>query len=287
MESTIADQQYTPTMSSTQFGFTSRRYKTAKEFIDNCAPSLIKTRPTHANLALASSYAAAKSDTPSTVEEWWISLSPESSSQSVHSADVLFTFTAMATWPGVLACSVDPKDLPAEYLKDAMKAMVHTANDANLSASRLTSICGPAALGNPFADAWAEAHQIMRKAKPIMHIYHSFVTKDTLRPAVQPKVDGVELGHVTEMEMESAAVLIVDFTRNSPHPISLENARKSMGKHVQGGELYRALVDGKMKAYVFITRPTPGVKAIAHVYTAPDARGKGLAEALVRHTVES
>jgi hypothetical protein len=65
-----------------------------------------------------------------------------------------------------------------------MKAMAHTANDANLSVSRLTSTCGPAALGNAFADAWAEAHQIMRQENPIVHIYHSFVTKDTLRPAV-------------------------------------------------------------------------------------------------------
>jgi hypothetical protein len=274
-------------MSSIPSGFVSRRYKTAKEYIDNCAPSLIKTRPTQANLALASPYASIKTPTPSDIEEWWISLSPDSTSQSVHDADVLFTFTVMGTWPGVLACSVDPKDLPVEYLKDAMRAMVHAAREANLSASRLYSICAPTSLGNPFADVWAEVHKLTRKTTPIMHMHHSFVTKETLRPAVRPKVDGVDLGSVTEEEIGTAAALIADFTRDSPHPTSLETALKSVERYVKDGEIYRALVDGHMKAYVVITRWSPGVKAIANVYTSPDTRGKGLAEALVRYTVES
>jgi hypothetical protein len=274
---------------STCSAFVSRRYATAKEFIDNCASSLIKTRATQANHPLAAPYARLRTPSPSpdTSEEWFISIIPESLGGDVHSPDILFTLTVMDIHPGVLACSIDPKELPKVYIETAMQALVYVAIGASLSPSRLTSILAPTSLGYPFADAWAELHHITRKETPIMHMAQSYITRDTIRPVVRPNLENLDLDYVTEEETNTAAALIVEFTRTSPRSLNWEAALKSAKALIKDKELTRATIHGKMLAYVKITRRTPGVKAIANVYTKPEARGKGLAEALVRFTVDS
>jgi GNAT superfamily N-acetyltransferase len=271
---------------SARSAFVSRRYTTAKEFIDNCASSLIKTRATQANHPLAAPYDRLR--TPSgTSEEWLISIVPESSGVSMHSPDIIFTLTVMDIHPGFLACSIDPKDLPKVFITTAMQALVHAAIEANLSPSRLSSVLAPTSLGYPFADEWAAMHHITRKETPILHLAQSYITRDTMRPGVKPDLENFDLDYVTEEETESAAVLIVEFTRTSPRSLNWEAALKLAKALIKDRELTRATIDGKMLAYVKIARRTPGVKAIANVYTKPEARGKGLAEALVRFTVHS
>jgi predicted GNAT family acetyltransferase len=87
--------------------------------------------------------------------------------------------------------------------------------------------------------------------------------------------------------VEAAALLLVEFNQNMPRKVTMVNARQLVKKSVEDKQMYRAVIDGQMKAFVVVARHTPGAKAVSNVYTAPAARGKGLAETLVRYTVKS
>jgi hypothetical protein len=266
--------------------FTAQTFSTAREFIDACAAPLLETRPTHANLALATSYDIAKeeaSSTSSDTKHWWLAVSPTSHDSTPK---LLFTLAVLKTYPGVLACSVDPKSLSSEVIDGAMQALVSAANAASLPPTRLSSINGPKALGDPFADNWAASHNLTRMQKPIMHIYHSFVSTGTLRPAVRPKVANVTLGKVTIEELDVAGDMLVKFTLGKPHEWDFAAARRVAEGIINSGGMFGVWVDGNLKGYVAVTRPTPGVKAISQVFTYEDARGKGLAELVVREACE-
>jgi hypothetical protein len=259
--------------------FTTQTYATAQEFLDACAPALEETRATNANLPISTSYVAAKSDTPSTTKEWWISVSSPSPSDPAKTA--LFTLTVLGTFPGGIASSVDPKSLTPEFIKAAMQALVSAADAEELPVPRLSSVTAPRALAEPFSDAWASAHNLKPLEKPLVTFYHALATKDTLRPPVRPKLDNVTTGKVRMDELDIAGEMLVRFSYELPRQWSLESAKKFAAAKIEEGALYAARVDGELKSIAALTRPTPGVKAIAQVFTDENTRGKGWQSSLL------
>jgi hypothetical protein len=263
--------------------FTTQMFSTPQDFLEACAPALEETRAPNANFPIAPSYAAAKSDALSTTKQWWLAVS--SPSPCLAGKIALFTFTVVGTLPGCLASSLDPKTLTPEYIKTAMEALVSAANEAELPASRLTSVCGPSALGLPFADAWGSAHNLKPLEKPIVVVYHSYVTKDTLRPPLRLTPNNVTTGKVRMDELDVAGNMLVRFGANPLRPWSLEGAKEFAAAKIEEEALYGARVDGELKAIATVTRPTPSVKAIEKVSTVENSRGKGLAEIVTRQAV--
>jgi hypothetical protein len=264
--------------------FTIQTFSTAQEFLDTCTPALEETRATNANFPIAPSYtAAANSDASSKTKQWWLAVSSPSPCDAGKIA--LFTFTILGTLPGGLASSLDPKTLSPEYINSAMQALVSAANAAELPVQRLHSISGPRALAEPFVDAWAGAHDLNPLSTPLMYSYHTFVTKDTLRPPVRPSVDNVTSGKVRTDELDIAGDMLVRFSADYPRPWSLEFAKEYAATKIEEEALYAARVDGQLKALATITRPTPSVKALAQVFTDENTRGKGLAEVVTREAV--
>jgi predicted GNAT family acetyltransferase len=266
--------------------FTPQAFSTAQAFLDACAPALLATRPAPANLAVASSYPIAAEEAtsgPSPIKQWWLSVT---SNADDASSSVLFAFVVLKTYPGVLACSADPKSLSEDTLRAAMQAMVEAAKSAELPHTRLTSVIGPKVLSAPFASAWAASHNLTVKEKPLMHMYQSTVTKSLLRPPVRPKLDNVTVGRITMDDLDIATDMLVTFTQATAHAWGRDFARTMAEQNIKDGTLFGAHVDGKLKAIAAFMRPTPGVKAISQVYTAEDARGQGLAELVVREGCE-
>ena len=115
------------------------------------------------------------------------------------------------------------------------------------------------------------------------------VTRATLRPSSRALPANVALGLCTVADLDAAAGMCERATHPmdepAPPPLSAAAARAHAEKLVRGMHLYGAWVDGVLRTLVAVTRETPLVRAVSKVYTAPEARGQGLAEALVRYAI--
>jgi hypothetical protein len=262
--------------------FTTQTFSTAQEYLDACAPALEETRATSANLHIASAYTAAKAGpNPDDPRQWWLAVSAPS-----NAGNALFTLTVLGTLPGGLCSSVDPKRLGTDYVKAAMQALADLAQAEGLLVSRLFSVCAPRALAAPFVDAWAAMHNLTPRAEPVMHMYHSRVTKNTLRPPIRPKVSDVRINMATMDDLDAVADMLVLFSHELPSSWDIDHAKKFAAWKIEEGVLFTARVSGELKAIAATARPTPGVKAVSQVFTDPACRGKGLAELITREVVD-
>jgi hypothetical protein len=280
--------------------YTVVKHDRAQSFLQACEAALLRTRPTQANVTLTNAKHVAATEA---------TLTPSTPSASVNTKPLLYTITidhpillqsSSDAFPlvfalsrsnaqsAVLASSASPSELTPEVVKGTMNAFVGACLSDGLSGTQLLSTFGPRALVDAFAHAWVEANKLTLKDNPLMHMYNTYVTKETLRPSVRPQVDSnVTLRKVKIEELEVAAELLLQFyfeTGRCTH--TLEIAMSAAKQFIDDEEMFGVWVNGALKGFSVATRPTPGVMAIAHVYTDPDTRGKGLAEIIVRYTCE-
>jgi hypothetical protein len=196
--------------------FTSQRFSTAQEFLDECAPALLATRSTQANLALSSSYSIAGESIASSLPEnpqWWLAVSLNDPSEESVTPLPLFAIIIVKTYPGVFACSNDPKSLSEKVIRGAMLGLIQAAVDIPIS--WLSSIFGPKALSVLFAGLWASSRNLQPVEKPLLHAYQTFLTKESLRPPVRPGSENITVGRVPMDEINVAADMFVKFTQDS------------------------------------------------------------------------
>lgn len=258
--------------------YSAQIYKSPQKFLDACGSSLLATRDAPANLPLASTFRLA-SERPGqdSDDSTWISLTMTRKDGS----SALFAITAVGVYPCVLASSVDPAQLELAERVEAMGKLATELRTAGLLPTRVSALVGPRVLAEPFADAWAELNGIGRKEQPLLHMFLSFVTPDTLRPFTK-EISGVVVGPAQESNVDELGRMFEAFTAGRSHPMSKEAARGYAATLVQSGQLVSGLVNGRLAGLTTATRPSPGVRAISTVWTDEFARGKGLAEAMVR-----
>jgi ribosomal protein S18 acetylase RimI-like enzyme len=220
----------------------------------------------------------------------WITVFPVSApspeSNGSPPSDPLFILSLLSPWPGVLGSSVEPHELDRAILLDAISTLVNAAIGAGVTPQRLTSIIGPKVLVDPFMDAWDTAASVKRSPKPVLHMYLAHVERATLRPPTRASPADVTLGQCTLEDLDVVAVMCERFAATTPHPLDTRVAFAHAKMILEAKQLYGARINGQLRCIVCVTRPTPGNMAISKVWTEPEARGKGLAEALVRYAVE-
>jgi hypothetical protein len=269
------------------------RHSMARSYLDACEAALLKTRPTQANLSILSArYIAASeidsSDPTSESERKHFFYTITLDQASPDGGSIILAFAQTHPFPAVLGTSVDPSIIPQDVIKGAMKAFVDACILDGLSVAHLQSTVGPKAFAESFAHAWAVAYHLEQKKEPILHMYNTYVTKDTLRPSVRPKLNNrITLGKVQIEELNAAAVLVHQYNlEEQPRNHTIEASTTSAKGYIDAGEMFGIWDGGELRGFAVLTRPTPGVKAFAYVYTAPKMRGQGLAEAVVRYACE-
>jgi hypothetical protein len=275
------------------FPLVSQVVHSAQTVMDNFAPALTRTRAAAANLALAGAAAVVKAlpaEPSPTHTNLWIAVSPAppaptASEDQAAPSELLFLLSVVGPFPGVLSCSEDPLALDPSLLMDSAHALVDAARGAGVTPQRLTAVVGPVKLLDSFMSAWGAAHGLVRAAKPLMHFYLAHVEPETLRPPTRPAPADVEVGLCTAADVDVAEVMCERFTALTAHPLDAVAARRHAQALVDSHSLFGACVGGELRCIVAVMRPTPGVKAVSKVWSDPEARGRGLAELVVRHAV--
>jgi hypothetical protein len=273
------------------------KHDTARSYLDVCEAALLKTRPTQANLPILSArqmaVAESTTTTPAAATDnkaffYTITLRQAALRSSSDDSPIVLTLAHVYPYPAVLGSSLDPSIFSPDIIKGALKAFADALVSDGLSATRLPCTTGPRLLVDAFADAWAKMHNLEHRDKPILHMYNTYVTKETLRPPVRPNTDNsISLGKIKMEELNIAANLLLKFFIEAlPRNHNIEAATGAAKRYISAGEMFGIWVNGALKGLSVLTRPTPGVMAVAHVFTDPETRGKGLAELVVRYSCE-
>lgn len=189
----------------------------------------------------------------------------------------------------MLVDSLPPSNLQSPFNPRLKKqcASSFAQRRMRISPARAFGVIGPKALSVTFADAWAATYGL--PTEPVMYFAMTHVTRTTLRPSTRALPVNVVLGLCTPADLDIAADMCERATHPMdepvPPPLDAAAARLQANKLIEGQHLYGAWVDGVLRTLVSITRETPLVRAVSKVYTAPEVRGQGLAEALVRHAI--
>jgi hypothetical protein len=279
------------------FNFQVTKHVTARSYLDACEAALLETRPTQSNLAILSAryMVAAESATtdpaPAPANKaflYTITLDQATLPSPSSEFPIVLTLTHVYPYPAALGSSVDPSIISPGIINGAMKAFADALVSDGLSATRLPSATGPRLLADAFANAWATLHNLEHRDEPILHMYNTYVTKETLRPPVRPNTDNsIILGKVKMEELDVAANLLLKFyIEVLPRNHSIEAATGAAKRYISAGEMIGIWVNGALKGVSVLARPTPGVMAVGHVFTDPETRGKGLAELVVRYSCE-
>lgn len=274
--------------------WTVKTWHTAGTFLDACGQELMKRRSISANFALTTSFelvsqqdSGQKDEVRVDSRDIWLSASTTNADRP-HDTVPVYAIAIVGKHAGRLASSIDPVELPPSQVADAMRLLVDAVNDAGVPGSRIFGVIGPKALCVPFADAWAATYGL--QPKPVIDFAIAHVTRATLRPSSRALPENVTLGLCTLADLDVAAEMCERATHPMdepvPPPLDAAAARAHAKKLIEGKHLYGAWVDGVLRTLVSITRETPLVRAVSKVYTAPEARGRGLAEDLVRFAIE-
>ena len=270
-----------------------KTWHTAGTFLDACGQELQKERSISANFALTTSFQLAnrqglepKEAALADSRDVWFSASPAKADHPNGTVPV-YAIAIIGEHAGRLGSSVDPAELPPSMVAEAMRLLVDAAKGAGIPSSRIFGVIGPKALCVPFADAWAVTYGF--RPKPVIDFAIAHVTRATLRPSSRALPENVILGLCTLTDLDVAAEMCERATHPMdepvPPPLDAVAARAHAEKLIEGKHLYGAWVDGALRTLVSITRETPLVRAVSKVYTAPEARGQGLAEHLVRYAI--
>lgn len=255
-------------------------YKSPDKFLDACASSLLATREVAANLALASTYAlAAERPSQECEDNIWLSITAP---DEPDVPKLVLTLSIVGKlFPAALASSLDPHNLAPSVLEEATTALASAVDAIGLPTARLTAVVGPRALADPFVDAWAALRGLKRNPKPLLHMYLSFVTSATLRAPIREPTN-MHVGLAQLQDLDEISRMCHAFAARGSHPMTEQMAASHAKSLIDGGQLYACTVDGELLGITAATRPTPGVRAISKVWTNEVARGKGIAEAMVR-----
>jgi hypothetical protein len=255
-------------------------YRSAPDFLDACASVLMATRTVSANLPLSSAFALRDGAIPPSPSDLW--LAARMKSDDALNGEATIVLTLVNVFPGVLASSTDPALLSPTIVADAMAEIVRTLDSEAVAVDRVYSVAGPAALSNAFAGAWEAAHGVQRRPDPLMHMYLSYVTRETLRPPTRAPPPGTEVGSLGLEDLEVAAKMNQRFGETTPHRLddaaALEQTRGLIGR----GEMFGVRVAGALRAIAIAKISMPGVRSVGKVWTDEDVRGRGLAEVVVR-----
>ncbi|KAI0078120.1 hypothetical protein K474DRAFT_1660750 [Panus rudis PR-1116 ss-1] len=150
-------------------------------------------------------------------------------------------------------------------------------------------IIGPAILVKPFFDIWVS--QMAARGLHLKIVDHfreefqdsrtTYATRETLPPP-SPAFASYNVFKASEDDIIALAHLYVEFTKGAPMPATFEQGLNAMGDGVKIGRVWCCKVDGKIAGYILVGRTTPRTIAIRNVYTSPDYRRRGIAEAMVR-----
>lgn len=110
----------------------------------------------------------------------------------------------------------------------------------------------------------------------------SYATLATL-PPLSPTLLQYKIELATIADLDTLGQLYMDFLGNTPpHSITIEEAKTTMERFVQLGEIWMCRVDGERAGYCATGRDTSRTIAIRNVYVSPEHRRKGVAEAMVK-----
>jgi len=190
------------------------------------------------------------------------------------------------SWMMAMPSHVDPQydsdasdiALGAQLLAELLSTIIQP--------SLVDKVLGPATAVNAFVDAWVNRMETqgirLKKPDPYFLSRACYATRSTLPPPSAAFADHqVSLASGPET-IESLVPLFVEFMRLGPHPVTPEIGHTIMREAVEAQRIWFCRFQGVVAGYILLGRITPRTIAIRNVFTLPDHRRKGIAEALVR-----
>lgn len=147
------------------------------------------------------------------------------------------------------------------------------------------ALFGPQHLVDAFIDAWASEMNATRlHIEALPPAFCSKVTYATLAtiPAPSPALAKFQIGLATLADVDILTDFYIDFYTVISHVVTLDEARDTMTKSVQLGQIWVCRDEGELAGYCAVARMTPRTSSIRNVYVSPKHRRKGVAEAMTR-----
>ncbi|KAJ7184040.1 hypothetical protein B0H12DRAFT_1040461 [Mycena haematopus] len=139
---------------------------------------------------------------------------------------------------------------------------------------------GPEMLVTTFADVWARRTGLQINPKPLYKAFSATCTPQQLKRTASAAQ--CEARKATAHDLDAAGRLCQEFANCSEYPLSLADATAEARKLIDKGQLWVGTLMGEIASICAVTRSSLHVSAITKVYTTPNARRKGLAQALVK-----
>jgi hypothetical protein len=267
-------------MSSLQF--TSQRFSGPRDFLAANADALLETRALSANLPLNGAYKAVTEGLAVDPNHIWLAVY----TTLPDGRHLVFGCIVGGLPLAALVSSIDPNRLGEDVLASGMDALAATLDETDAPTSRFATALGPRSLVEPFVRSFSAQRALTVSNKLHFHMYLSAVTPRTLKAATRV-IDGLDIFLGEQSDVEAVARMWHALSALGPHPSPLEYARTQARQHIGEGCLWVGMHDGRVACFVASSRPTPGMRAISSVYTDERARGKGIAEAVIREACKT
>ncbi|KAF8215922.1 hypothetical protein K438DRAFT_1901685 [Mycena galopus ATCC 62051] len=187
--------------------------------------------------------------------------------------------SCIGTYPVFMWTPVEPGLQSSQWLDSRIRAVAAHLH-ACIAPERVFAAFGTTALVTTFADAWTGLTGIQIDAKPLYKAFSALCTRQTIKMNTSAEKCGAR--RATMHDVEAAGKLCQEFANCSEYPMNLADATAEAQQLIEKGQLWVGTLMGEIASICAVTRSSLHVSAITKVFTTPNARRNGLAQALVQ-----
>ncbi|KAJ7459177.1 acyl-CoA N-acyltransferase [Mycena galericulata] len=173
------------------------------------------------------------------------------------------------------------QNLTPEGLERRMDALTQHLR-ACVDPERVFSVFGAADVAKSFAKVWSGLTSFQIAPEPLYTAYFAICIPETLTPTIS----ATTVRKATMLDVDAVGRLCQEFAAGSKYPLSTDQAMHEAQTLIQKGQLWVGEHQKEIASLCAVTRSSLHVSAITKVYTTPQSRRQGLAQALVQEVTK-
>lgn len=234
---------------------------------------------------------------PGNKNRWYLLFTEGSTPAGHRRLDLLVAVTSntVGAYPLFIFCPHDRPTVTEQFLVPRMRYLVEAMHsDPMLSRRRVFAVFARADLAGVFTTSWSTKSNIASIAKPYYAAVLATATRSSINLTARPlRVgDASYLCRAAELRdiMETAEFCKAFADHSIIYTMSIDAARAEAEGYIRGRSLYVCEIETggvrRIASIVAVTRNAYPYAFVTKVFTAPEFRGKGIAQRLVRWTCD-